>query len=110
MWDNFLVLCEEYCFLRSEISGSHGAVYEHGYVRVCCGVLCDRGLLTFQGPIVEAVSNSDTLVDFCQTTERNNIEESHLNTSFIVLRGKEFEKTTLKSRRSTQAHNVPIVV
>jgi hypothetical protein len=54
-----------------EISGCHGGEYEDGYLLGCC---------TYR-PDEEAASTSETSANFCQTTQRNNPENSHLENS-----------------------------
>jgi hypothetical protein len=54
-----------------EVSGSHGGEYEDGCLLGCCAVM------------MEAVSTSETLVNFYQTTQRNFPEDSHLQYSSL---------------------------
>jgi hypothetical protein len=76
-----------------EISGSHGE-YEDSCLLGYCAVLSGRSLPTFQrcllppssGPtsiialMMEAVSTSETSVNFYQATRRNIEEDIHLHT------------------------------
>jgi hypothetical protein len=54
-----------------EFSGSHSGEYEGGCLLGCCALM------------MEAASTSETSVNFYQTTQRNNPEDSHLQNEFV---------------------------
>jgi hypothetical protein len=82
-------------FQIGETSDSHGGRYEDDCLLGCCAIQSDRSLQTFQrcllltssgrSLVMEAVSTSETSVNFYHTTQLNIPEDNHLQLSDSLL-------------------------